>query len=307
VHVVQYLRDPYQAQHIMEFLSLSFHHPVAIFFESMLLCAAGAAFWNARQDRYAEPVLLMVWGHAALLASRNIPIFMIGAAPAVAAAIDAWLHLIPGRDLADWIRAAANKFNRVAAETATTDSIPRWHAVSVLGALIVAALVYAPNPPKMFRSEFDPKVYPAGALAMLSRDPASHIFTNDEWGDYLIYRLYPRTKVFVDGRSDFYGAEFEEKYLDVLGVRYGWEKTLRGFGVDTILLPAGAPLAGALKECSRWRLVFDDGVALVFRSAQKSAGQPVSVAGDGDGAGRGREAAKTQARDHEITADKPKT
>ena len=39
LHVVQYLRDPYQAQHIMEFLSLSFHHPLAIFFEAMLLLA----------------------------------------------------------------------------------------------------------------------------------------------------------------------------------------------------------------------------------------------------------------------------
>jgi len=34
VHVWQYVSDPYQSQHIMEFLSLSFHHPAAIFFEA---------------------------------------------------------------------------------------------------------------------------------------------------------------------------------------------------------------------------------------------------------------------------------
>ena len=35
----------------------------------------------------------------------------------------------------------------------------------------------------------------------------------------------------MDGRSDFYGTEFEEKYIDVLNVKYGWEKILGGFGV----------------------------------------------------------------------------
>ena len=31
-HVIEYVRDPYQSTHIMEFLSVSFHHPIAIFF-----------------------------------------------------------------------------------------------------------------------------------------------------------------------------------------------------------------------------------------------------------------------------------
>ena len=160
--------------------------------------------------------------------------------------------------------------------------------------LLVAALVYAPHPPKKFRAEFDPKSYPAAALATLRSDPAGRVFTNDEWGDYLIYRLYPTHKVFVDGRSDFYGDDFEAKYIDVLNVKYGWEKTLSGFGVDTILLPPSAPLSGALKESSRWHVVYDDGIALVFRSGSRTAGIQVSVAKRGDGEGRDREVTKTQ-------------
>src|ERR1019366_9831316 len=45
VHVWQYLRDPYQAEHIMEFLSVSFHHPIAIFFETMLAGGVLAGGW----------------------------------------------------------------------------------------------------------------------------------------------------------------------------------------------------------------------------------------------------------------------
>ena len=31
------------------------------------------------------------------------------------------------------------------------------------------------------------------------------LLTTDQWGDYIIYCFYPRQKVFMDGRSDFYG------------------------------------------------------------------------------------------------------
>jgi hypothetical protein len=173
----------------------------------------------------------------------------------------------------------------------------------VAGVLLVAALLYAPHPPEKFRSEFDPKSYPAGALAMLGRAPSAHIFTHDEWGDYLIWTGH---KVFVDGRSDFYGDDFEEQYIDVLNVKYGWEKTLSRFGVDTILMPPTAPLTGALKESSRWQVVYDDGIALVFRSTQKAVSATASVTTADDGDGVGCEVGKSQARDLPIIRVNPK-
>ena len=182
-----------------------------------------------------------------------------------------------------------------------TDLIGRWHVVSGACVLLVAALLFAPHPPKEFRPEFDPKNYPASAVSMIAQDPSARVFTYDQWGDYLIYRLYPRTRVFIDGRSDFYGSDFAQKYVDALNVKYGWEETLGKFGVNTILLSPSMPLTGALKECSRWRLVYDDGVALVFRSVANG-GETVSALG---GTSRDREVTKTQTRG--LTATKIKT
>jgi hypothetical protein len=307
VHLFQYLRDPFIGQHIIEFFSLSFHHPAAIFFEAMLLLSAVSVFWYARRGRYTEPLLLLVFGHLALLSARNIPIFVLVAAPPVAGLVQAWLDGLPELELAGWVRRAAAKYNQIAARTAETDGIPRWHAVSVLGVAMVAALLFAPAPPARFRAEFDPQAYPAKAIAALQRTPQARIFTWDQWGDYLIWRLYPAGKVFVDGRSDYYGSAFEEKYIDVLNVKYGWEGILGGFDVDTILLPPSAPLSGALKESSRWRVVYDDGVALIFRPAEKTGGKTTSAAYQGGGAGRDREVTKTQARDQAITEKKTKT
>jgi len=169
----------------------------------------------------------------------------------------------------------------------------------------VAAILFAPAPPQRFRSEYDPKTYPAGAIEVLRRDPSARVFTHDEWGDYLIWRLYPAGKVFVDGRSDFYGDDFENKYIDVLNVKHDWEKILDGFGVNTILMPPSAPLSGALKESSRWRVVYDDGVALIFRPISQAAGNQASVAFLADGAGRDREVTKTSTSDQAITGKIP--
>jgi len=300
VHVWQYLSDPYQAKHIMEFLSVSFHHPIAIFFEAMLAGGVLASAWYIRCGSYTEPLLFLLWAHAALLAARHIPIFMIVAAPMVAAVADAGLRRLPAAPVAAWLRQAAARFNRLVTETSQTDAIGRWHLASLAGVALVAALLYAPHPPKKFRAEFDPKRYPADAVSALGRYPAARIFTFDQWGDYLIYRLYPRSRVFVDGRSDFYGDDFETKLLDVLNVNYGWEQTLSRFGVDTVLMPPNSPLTGALKESSRWRVVYDDGVALLFRASGQPAGDRASVA-IGGGLGRDREVTKTPTSDRPIT------
>jgi hypothetical protein len=303
-HILEYLGDSYQSQHIVEFLSLSFHHPVAIFFEFLLAAGAAAAFWNISQRRYTEALLLLVWGHGALLASRNLPLFAIVSAPIIAAAADAGLKRLAQLEIAPWLRAAAFKFVDTARETAETEAVPRFHLVSALAVGVIALLLYAPAPPVRFRAEYDPNSYPDAALHVLRQNPGAHIFANDEWGDYLIYRLYPGTRVFVDGRSDFYGDSFEKKYLDVMNVQAGWERTLEQFRIDTILLPPSAALAGALKQSSRWQVAYDDGVALVFRP-RRAAGDTVSFTLPGDGRGRDREVTKTQARDQAITETKP--
>jgi hypothetical protein len=252
-------------------------------------------------------LLIVVWAHAALISVRNIPLFAIVVAPALAAAIQEWMEWLAESDAAGWFSAVVRKFVRVSAEMAQTEAIGRWHVVSAFGVLIVAALVYAPNPPPKFRAEFDPSYFPVAAVEKLRLEPPARIFAHDQWSDYLIYRLYPNARVFVDGRSDYYGAEFSENLTTLQNVRYGWETILSRFGVDTMLLPPASPLAGALKECSRWRLVYDDGIALVFRKAGGTAGKKIPTVATGGGIGRDREITKIEPSDRAITELKPST
>lgn len=304
-HMVEFLGDPWKSEHILEYFSPNFHHPMALFLETMMVLSGATAVWHVRQGRFTEPLLMVLWAHGSLVAVRNIPIFVIAAAPAIAEAVEHWLAALPQKNMAVWIRGVSERFNRILRETAETDAMPRTHLFSIAALALVAAVIYSPHPPKKFRSEFDPQFYPSAALQSLAQQGNARIFTDDEWGDYLIYM---KRKAFVDGRVDFYGTDFEKKTGDVLNARYGWEQTLERYGVDTILLSPSTPLTGALKESNKWRVVYDDGIALVFRPVVRHGVEPISVAlALRGGETRDREVTKPEARDRGITQPKPKT
>ena len=308
-HIIEYLTDKYQYKNIVEFQSFDFHHPVAAFFEPMLILGLAAAVWHLYHKRYVYSILVAGWAHLALVVVRNEPIFMIVAAPPVAMMLQSLLQELPGKNVAAWIRAGAAKLEKFAADFGSTDSIARLHLTSAAALGLLIALFYAPNAPAQCRAEYDVKRYPAKAIDVLrSAGSPKIIFTDDEWGDYLIYRLYPSNKVFIDGRSDFYGTPFNEKYLSVMNVRYDWEKNLGQYHVNTILLSPNAPLAGTLKESRHWRAIYDDGVAIVFRAADDRAagGAQVSVATSG-GKDRDRKITKSQTSDLAITQPHPRS
>jgi hypothetical protein len=101
---------------------------------------------------------------------------------------------------------------------------------------------------------------------------------------------------------DFYGSKFSQTCDDVMNVRYGWEKTLEKYHVNTILLSPNTALAGTLKESHRWRPVYDDGVAIVFRANQESAAAVEQVSAvSRDGKVRDRKITKSQTSDQTIT------
>jgi len=72
--------------------------------------------------------------------------------------------------------------------------------------------------------------------------------------------------VFVDGRTDLYGDELLQKYLEVILLRDGWQQTLDEYGIDRVAIESDSTLAGALRLLpSRWHeLQFDEGRSALF-------------------------------------------
>ena len=287
-HIYEYVRDPYLMQTIQEFQGTNFQWGSMIFFELMLVAGLAAAGWYAMRKQFTEALLVIGWGHLALLVVRNVPVFMIVAPLVIARPLCAWMAALSEAPVAAWIRSLFRTVLEIGGEIVPLERPWRLHAVSAGVLAVLGLAILSPAASGKLKPVYDPKRYPEAALSSISA-PEQRVFTHDEWGDYLIYRLSPQgSKVFVDGRSDFYGTKFDQAYIGVMNVQYGWEKTLAGYGVNTILLPVDAPLAGALKESRNWRVSYDDHQSIVFRPAGRSPGrvEQVSAATNGGETGR---------------------
>lgn len=269
-HIFGYLSETYHREMIQEFLSISFHNPAAVYFAIFLLLGAMAALWNLERRRFSAVLIFVAWGWLALYAARNIPILFIAAAPATALA---WKEMIArgaaaGTRFSPWLDA----FLRGQAEFAPMERAPRIVWLPLCAAPALALLFTAPAPASQFRSWYDPQKYPEGALpAIRALGPGARLFANDEWGDFLLYRLYPNFRAFIDGRSDFYGEKIGDDMGFLLNARHDWQQILSRYRIDAVLLRADEPLASTLKLSPRWRLLHDDGVSLLFQPVPETA------------------------------------
>jgi hypothetical protein len=131
----------------------------------------------------------------------------------------------------------------------------RFHGLALIPLVLVAAFCLTPAagfPPDQFPVAAYPHI-PAGA----------RLFAPDKFGGYLIYRSNGTLKVFFDGRSDLYGADFLKQYSRLVQVRPGWLQYWESFHFTCALLPADAPLLPALEQIG-WRRLYQGKTAILL-------------------------------------------
>jgi hypothetical protein len=117
----------------------------------------------------------------------------------------------------------------------------------------------------VMNAHFDGKRFPVAAVNYLdTHDVEGPLVSPDDWGGYLIYRLYPRVRMVVDDRHDFYGEEFLKSYLKMVRVEPGWQDFLQQHAAHSVLVPKDSALANILLETGGWRMIYADDVAMVF-------------------------------------------
>jgi hypothetical protein len=107
-------------------------------------------------------------------------------------------------------------------------------------------------------ADFPPEVFPT-ALVHAHEQQILHarVLTTDQWADYLIF-LHPEQKVFVDGRSDFYGPEIGNRFLRLMAGAPDWQRVMDAYQFDLALIPSDVALAQLLKTRPEWRVVAED-------------------------------------------------
>jgi hypothetical protein len=125
-------------------------------------------------------------------------------------------------------------------------------AVTLTGATI-------PWPKDFPEIKFPAELVHSHAAEILS----SRVLTSDQWGDYLIY-VNPSQKVFVDGRSDFYGPEVGNEYLRLTAAASNWRELMRKYDFNLVLLPKDTPIVQLLQTQPEWRVSADDGKRIIL-------------------------------------------
>jgi hypothetical protein len=257
MHTAEYLRSDWIRQVVQEFQSPSFQTETMLQFELLLFLGLITAGALLRRGKIVEPLWILYWGHAALSSTRHVPLYAIVSAPFLACELTRWWSsLCTGRPrqsvltiLSDVSRDFGVGFRRTTV----------W-----LGIFVIAITLLGPS--MRWPTDFPAERFPAKFLTDY-REEILHgrVLTTDQWGDYLIYHLYPKVKVFVDGRSDFYGPEVGKQYLTLLEGGYGWDAQMRKWNFDVVLIPVTWPLGSLLKQRQDWQVVADDGKTLLFR------------------------------------------
>jgi len=83
------------------------------------------------------------------------------------------------------------------------------------------------------------------------------------WGSYLIWRLYPSTKVFADGRFEVYDEQVFTDWHIMTEAREGWEDVAAKRDINFAVIGLSLKHAAAFQS-DRWKLVYWDDVSAIF-------------------------------------------
>ena len=220
-------------------------------FDLLLYASAAVVLLSWRRIRLADWLLYIAFAGAALLAFRNIlligflaPVFIVGYFP--------WPRL----------------------------RLPRAAVAWGFAVLLLAGLGTGLARRAFFQLYTAAWKFPIGAADyLLANHVSGPIFNTWEHGGYLIWRLWPEQRVFIDGRvlSEAANRDYrqilynQDSAIDqVTGAR---AELLKRYNIQTVVMNtfeyntgAAYPLALALAGASgrEWQLVYDDAQALVF-------------------------------------------
>jgi hypothetical protein len=252
------------ARFIQEWASPDFHQAMFVPFALLLFILLGALALSHKRVRPGDLFVLIVTGFGALRSGRHIPIFALLAAPVVASHVwnfmsaRGWQRRLMGADTP--AATAALAFNMLFLLAPTTLAAVRiWDFVA-------------------HRPAYESVKYPVAAVDFLSQQRLSGSLYNEYgWGGYLIRRLYPEYRVYIDGRADVYGDAFMTESFDVYDGRPGWRKPLERLKVGTVLIAPDAALASLLRVDPEWKRVYEDDQAVIFSKNDATAAQTNEV------------------------------
>lgn len=222
-----------------------------ILFGAVVLLVLAIVIRQNRAD-LSDVALSMGFFVAAVMAVRNIPIFLLFSVPL---ALESLRTLKPrGAELV----------------------VRLWPTLLAVALFAAAGISKFPLQDflRLDRNEgvFALGDYPVGAANFLAEHTEfaeAHPYNEYGWGGYLLYQV-PWFKTFIDGRMPSWqdgDVKIIDRYFEI-DRRDGWEKTAEEYGVNLFVIKTSHGLVGELGKSDAYKEVYRDENAVVFVSEE---------------------------------------
>jgi hypothetical protein len=92
--------------------------------------------------------------------------------------------------------------------------------------------------------------------------------------------MFPDRKLFYDAKGGF-SREATKAHSELVKPKAGWRGVVDHYGLSTMLLESGSPLAVLLSEASDWRREYSDSMSEVFVRRPREQGQAIPSSSPG--------------------------
>jgi len=115
--------------------------------------------------------------------------------------------------------------------------------------------------------------YPAGAVAFMeTHNLSGNLLCDFNWGEYLIFHVAPRSKVFIDSRYDLvYPSKVIRDYVQFYFGLAGANRVIDSYPHDLVLIPPNSSAWRVMLARRDWRLIYRDPDAGLFARADSAA------------------------------------
>jgi hypothetical protein len=243
--------------YITEWQSPDFHKPTFQAYLALVFATLVAAMYRDKRPDLTEISVTGVFLAAGFVAVRHVAISALALVPFAAAS---FADLRQGRRPSIESTSAAESASRRLAAARRMDLSRKQLPINwlVLALLLVGFLFYYPSRRASEDRDMN-TIDPVGATDfILKAGIKGRMLNTFHFGGYLIDRLYPAQKVFIDGRADMYGDDFIREYLEMTVGAPDWQRLFDKYRVDYLVVQRDTALRQLLLCRGDYKLVYDD-------------------------------------------------
>ena len=208
-------------------------------------------------------VLTLVTAALALRHQRHTPLFALAAAPFLAQGMERIMGLVGGM---------ITKGKQAGLSGPAQRTLIAGILVIAIVQLVWLGRTHWNN---RFRIIVSPSEYPLQAADFLLRNRiGGNMAVPFDWGEYFIWKLYPRGRVSIDGRyTTAYPMEVIDASWEWMRGGKQWRRLLDHYPTEIVITNRHHPVTGLMQKDNRWVYIYSDPVSFIFvRDAPSQAG-----------------------------------